>query len=278
MTTFNFSTHRAVFAKDTQVGENEIIWWGDIEATMLRHLFGSTKVKIQLAEPEDTTVLHYKPHATNGGNGVFYLYYEGAWQVATPALIFIWMRQLAGLEEAPGLYVHPNHSGHVVSAGDGATTIQSDVVTNGMLANVPAYTFKLRNDESAGDPQDVNAKDLPLDSAPSATKVVMTFDPTTGQPRKSPVSSLGGQLLSPSGIGTLRLASNGGTGVQDAVGTYVGATALGDGSGSSPANRAVFAFLGITATLTTGTWLCFGYIGTASVDPDYRIGLYQRVA
>ena len=35
-------------------------------------------------------------------------------------------------------YTHPNHSGHVVSAGDGATTIQNSVITEAMLASAVA--------------------------------------------------------------------------------------------------------------------------------------------
>lgn len=39
-------------------------------------------------------------------------------------------------------YVHPNHSGHVTSTGDGATVISNGVVTNAKLASVAANTIK----------------------------------------------------------------------------------------------------------------------------------------
>jgi hypothetical protein len=39
-------------------------------------------------------------------------------------------------------YIHPNHSGHVTSTGDGATVITNGVVTNAKLASVAAYTIK----------------------------------------------------------------------------------------------------------------------------------------
>lgn len=53
------------------------------------------------------------------------------------------------------IYVPPNHSGDVVSVGDGVTVISPDVVTNQKLANMPAYTIKARTTGSLGDPQDL---------------------------------------------------------------------------------------------------------------------------
>ncbi|MGB1651257.1 MAG: beta strand repeat-containing protein, partial [Acidimicrobiales bacterium] len=42
--------------------------------------------------------------------------------------------KLDGIAASANNYTHPNHSGHVVSVGDGATTIQNNVVTEAMLA------------------------------------------------------------------------------------------------------------------------------------------------
>ena len=57
-------------------------------------------------------------------------------------------------------YTHPNHSGDVTSAGDGATTIGNDKVTNAKLANMAARTIKGRKTLSTGDPEDLSAADL----------------------------------------------------------------------------------------------------------------------
>jgi len=53
-------------------------------------------------------------------------------------------------------YVHPNHFGDVVSDGDRGTTIQPNVVTNQMLADVPTATFKGRISAATGDPEDLS--------------------------------------------------------------------------------------------------------------------------
>ena len=52
-------------------------------------------------------------------------------------------------------YVAPNHSGDVVSVGDGATTIQPNTVTNAKLADMAANTVKVRNANTSGDPVDL---------------------------------------------------------------------------------------------------------------------------
>lgn len=53
-------------------------------------------------------------------------------------------------------YVHPNHSGDVVSVGDGSTTIQQNVVTNDKLGNMSSQTIKGRNSAGLGDPEDLS--------------------------------------------------------------------------------------------------------------------------
>ena len=51
-------------------------------------------------------------------------------------------------------YSHPNHSGDIVSSGDGNTVISNDVVNNTKLTNMAASTIKGRI-TSDGDPQDL---------------------------------------------------------------------------------------------------------------------------
>ena len=40
-------------------------------------------------------------------------------------------------------YTHPNHSGHVTSSGDGATTIANNVITNAMITDDTIAEAKL---------------------------------------------------------------------------------------------------------------------------------------
>ena len=58
---------------------------------------------------------------------------------------------IAGLNQ----YVHPNHTGDVVSTGDGATVIGDDKVTNTKLANMVANTIKGNDTTSTSDPKDL---------------------------------------------------------------------------------------------------------------------------
>ncbi len=51
----------------------------------------------------------------------------------------------ANLSWAAGSYTHPNHSGHVVSAGDGSTTIQPNVITTGMIIDGQVQTNDIQN-------------------------------------------------------------------------------------------------------------------------------------
>jgi hypothetical protein len=53
-------------------------------------------------------------------------------------------------------YIHPHHSGDVVSVNDGATTIQANVVSNTKLADMATQTFKGRNTAATGDPEDLS--------------------------------------------------------------------------------------------------------------------------
>lgn len=61
---------------------------------------------------------------------------------------------------ASSSYTHPDHSGDVVSAGDGATTIQPNVVDNAKLVDMTEGTVKARVSAGDGDPEDVAFEDL----------------------------------------------------------------------------------------------------------------------
>jgi hypothetical protein len=66
--------------------------------------------------------------------------------------------KLDGIATSANLYIHPNHSGDVVSVADGSTTIQSSVVTNVKLANMGASTIK--GAISSGSPIDLTASQV----------------------------------------------------------------------------------------------------------------------
>jgi hypothetical protein len=68
--------------------------------------------------------------------------------------------KLDGIAASANNYTHPNHSGDVTSAGDGATTIANDVVTNAKLANMAQSTIKGRATASTGDPEDLSASQV----------------------------------------------------------------------------------------------------------------------
>lgn len=57
-------------------------------------------------------------------------------------------------------YVHPNHSGDVVSVGDGATTIGNNKVTNAKLAQVANNTIKGRKSSGTGNVEDLTPADV----------------------------------------------------------------------------------------------------------------------
>jgi len=65
--------------------------------------------------------------------------------------------KLNGIATSANNYSHPNHSGDVTSAGDGAQTIAANAVSNTKLADMAASTIKGRVTASTGDPEDLTA-------------------------------------------------------------------------------------------------------------------------
>ena len=65
--------------------------------------------------------------------------------------------KLDGVAAGANNYSHPNHTGDVTSAGDGATTIANDAVTDAKLRNSAALSVIGRAANSAGDPADIAA-------------------------------------------------------------------------------------------------------------------------
>ena len=78
--------------------------------------------------------------------------------------------KLAGVASSANNYVHPNHSGDVVSAADGAMTIQTDAVDIAMLSatGTPGSTTFLRGDNAWATAGSTSASDLTSGTLPDA--------------------------------------------------------------------------------------------------------------
>ena len=64
-------------------------------------------------------------------------------------------RALLNVADGANNYVHPNHSGDVTSAADGAMTIANNAVTNAKAADMATATLKGRLTAATGDPEDL---------------------------------------------------------------------------------------------------------------------------
>jgi len=99
------------------------------------------------------------------------------------------VRTIINVADGANAYVHPNHSGDVTSAGDGAQTIAANAVSNTKLADMPAYTIKLNNSTSSTDPGDVKVSALTEETAPTTGDWVLVEE-SGGALRKVNLSHL----------------------------------------------------------------------------------------
>jgi hypothetical protein len=68
--------------------------------------------------------------------------------------------KLSDIEANANNYTHPNHSGDVSSTGDGATTINNNVVSNAKLAQMTTFGLKGRNINSSGNVLDLSVLEV----------------------------------------------------------------------------------------------------------------------
>lgn len=71
--------------------------------------------------------------------------------------------KLDGVATNANLYIHPDHSGDVISVGDGVQTIALNVVTNEKAAQMPTKTYKGRTSALTGNAEDVPVATLKAD-------------------------------------------------------------------------------------------------------------------
>jgi hypothetical protein len=87
--------------------------------------------------------------------------------------------KLNGIATSANNYTHPNHSGDVTSAGDGAQTIANNAVTNAKASDMAVNTIKGRVTAGTGDPEDLTATQartlLNVANGATALAAVATF-------------------------------------------------------------------------------------------------------
>jgi hypothetical protein len=175
--------------------------------------------------------------------------------------------KLDGIASGANAYVHPNHSGDVTSAGDGATTIANDVVTNAKLANMTNNTIKGRVSAGTGDPEDLTASQVRtlINVADGANNYVHpTY--TYNTPTASTVTTLSDIQL----ISTLSQTNGhvtGGTARKLVAGSNVSITAASDGNitiASTDTNTTYSAGEGLTLGGTTFRMTNPLYVQTAT--------------
>lgn len=99
------------------------------------------------------------------------------------------VRTLINVADGANAYSHPNHSGDVTSVGDGAQTIAANAVDNSKAADMAAYSLKLRNAGTSGDPQDVKVSALTELASPTSGDWLLG-EASTGELRKIDVGNL----------------------------------------------------------------------------------------
>jgi hypothetical protein len=129
--------------------------------------------------------------------------------------------KLDGIATSANNYTHPNHSGDVTSAGDGATTIANDAVSNAKLANMATATIKGRATASTGDPEDLSA---------SSVRTLLNTDQVSDA--RTPTAHTHGNLTNDGKVGTtanlpLKTGTNGVV-EAGAFGTAAGSFCAGD--------------------------------------------------
>ena len=151
-----------VFGPAAGVVDDEIALFGDTTGKLIKGSGGATLSDLmKLPDVVPVTDDNLSVFDGVGGGKLREIALTGTQAIADSS-------KLGGIDPGANLYIHPAHSGDVVSAGDGATTIQPSVVgttelidnsvTNDKLGPMAAFTVKAA--QAAGDPLNV-----PLDAS-----------------------------------------------------------------------------------------------------------------
>jgi hypothetical protein len=132
---------------------------------------------------------------------------------------FVTPNQLLGLSDeymdglTPLATASIDFSADRIPIQDASGNVINYVTPASLVADMPAWTFKARNNAALGVPQDVTMAGFAAESNPAATRIILTADPSTGEPRKSTLAEL-------------KAIVGGGTGAISDAGTPGGASAI----------------------------------------------------
>lgn len=183
--------------------------------------------------------------------------------------------KLVGVATNANAYAHPNHTGDVISTGDGATVIANDVVTNAKLANMPTARIKGRVTAATGDTEDltaaqvrtmINVADGATANSPNATLLARTNH--TGTQPASTISDLSTTIDAKITASTRTDTATSGTGSTSALNVTVAPTA---NSTRVTLGKKVEISYSSSFNITTGGYLVAGQdvlntSGTGTID------------
>jgi hypothetical protein len=108
----------------------------------------ATKTQEQLTAENTTNI------TTNGKREITGLKVRTLFQDIIDTIFSLYNTLATAISNIP-TYTHPNHSGDVTSAGDGAQTIAANAVTNAKAAKMPSNSLKGNNTASTADAADI---------------------------------------------------------------------------------------------------------------------------
>jgi hypothetical protein len=194
--------------------------------------------------------------------------------------------KLDGVATGANLYVHPNHSGDVTSAGDGATTIANNAVTFAKIQTISGTTLVGRHGSGTGNTQEVSVGNGVEFSGSGIRRAALTGDVTASAGSNSTTianDAVTNAKLANMAEGTLKGRASSGAGDPEDItigsgltltGTTLSASG-GSGGGDALTSGTLDQFTDVTQTatktlaITESTTLAGGtHSGTNTGDQD----------